>query len=113
MRDADTHGLPPGRCRITSPYDTDARYGGKRDLVWNGYKLHITETRDAEPAATDDDDDVPAAPPNLITHVATTDASVADVAMTEPIHAELARRRVGPPPGAARRALPGLRLPVG
>lgn len=94
-RDADTHGLPPGRCRITSPYDTDARYGGKRDLVWNGYKLHITETCDAEPA-TDDDDDVVSAPPNLITNVATTDASVPDVAMTAPIHHELARRGVLP-----------------
>jgi transposase len=93
MRDADTHGLPPGRCRITSPYDTDARYGGKRDLVWNGYKLHISETCDAEPAT---DDDVLAEPPNLITHVATTDASVPDAAMTEPIHAELARRGVLP-----------------
>jgi transposase len=92
MRDADTHGLPPGRSRITSPYDTDARWGGKRDLAWNGYKLHISETCDAEPA----DDDVPAGPPNLITHVATTDAAVPDVAMTEPIHAELARRRVLP-----------------
>ncbi|MBM0239387.1 IS1182 family transposase [Micromonospora sp. ATA32] len=92
MRDADTHGLPPGRCRITSPYDTDARWGGKRDLVWNGYKLHISETCDADPA-TDDD---AAGPPNLITHVATTDASVPDVAMTEPIHAELARRGVLP-----------------
>jgi hypothetical protein len=59
MRDAETHGLPPGRCRITSPYDLDARYGGKRDLLWNGYKLHISETCDAEPAtgpATGDDD---------------------------------------------------------
>lgn len=95
MRDAETHGLPPGRCRITSPYDLDARYGGKRDLVCNGYKLHISETCDAEPA-TADDDDVAAGPPNLITHVATTDASVPDVAMTEPIHAELARRGVLP-----------------
>jgi transposase len=94
MRDAETHGLPPGRCRITSPYDLDARRGGKRDLVWTGYKLHIAETCDAEPAAGGDD--VAAEPPNLITHVATTDASVADVAMTEPIHAELARRGVLP-----------------
>lgn len=93
MRDADTHGLPPGRRRITSPYDLDARYGGKRDLVWNGYKVHISETCDAEPAT---DHDVRAQPPNLITHVVTTDASVPDAAMTQPIHAELARRRVLP-----------------
>jgi hypothetical protein len=94
MRDADTHGLPPGRYRITSPYDLDARYGGKRDLVWNGYKLHISETCDAEPSTTDDDGAAQA--PNLITHVATTDASVPDATMTEPIHAELARRGVLP-----------------
>src|SRR5262249_57548165 len=35
-------------------------------------------------------------PPNLITYVATTDASVPDVAMTEPIHEAMARRRVLP-----------------
>jgi transposase len=28
LREADTDGLPPGRCRIISPYDTDARWGG-------------------------------------------------------------------------------------
>jgi transposase len=94
MRDADTHGLPPGRYRITSPYDTDARWGGKRDLTWNGYKLHISETCDGEPGR--DEDDLPLAAPNLITNVATTDASVPDAAMTEPIHAELARRHVLP-----------------
>lgn len=44
MREADSDGLPPGRSRITSPYDPDARWGGKRDLAWNGYKLHISET---------------------------------------------------------------------
>ncbi len=52
MRDADTHGLPPGRCRLTSPYDPDARWGGKRDLAWNGYKLHVSETCDADAADT-------------------------------------------------------------
>ena len=97
-READTDGLPPGRCRLTSPYDPDARWGGKRDLTWNGYKLHISETCDA------DADDTPVdlasyvadAPPNLITNVATTDASVPDVAMTEPIHEDLARRGLLP-----------------
>ena len=72
LREADTDGLPPGRCRIVSPYDTDARWGGKRDLTWNGYKLHISESCDAEPP-TAAVDDVPDTPPNLITNVATTD----------------------------------------
>ena len=96
LREADTDGLPPGRCRIASPYDTDARWGGKRDLTWLGYKLHISESCDAE-ASQRPADAVADTPPNLVTNVATTDASVPDVAMTEPIHQDLARRQV--PPG--------------
>jgi hypothetical protein len=36
------------------------------------------------------------APPNLITNVTTTDATVPDVAMTEPIHKDLQRRGLLP-----------------
>ncbi len=99
LREADTDGLPPGRHRIVSPYDTDARWGGKRDLTWCGYKLHVSESCDAEAPAgpVDRAGRVPDTPPNLITNVATTDASVPDVAMTEPIHHDLARRAL--PPG--------------
>jgi transposase len=93
-READIDGLPPGRCRIVSPYDTDARRGGKRDLFWTGYKLHISET------CTDEGEGPrpqgPVALPNIITHVATTDASVADTAMTTPIHEGMARRDLLP-----------------
>jgi len=98
LREADTDGLPPGRCRIVSPYDTDARWGGKRDLTWRGYKLHVSESCDAEAPQrpVDPAGQVPDAPPNLITNVATTDASVPDVAMTEPIHHDLQRREVLP-----------------
>jgi transposase len=98
LRDADTDGLPPGRSRIGSPYDTDARWGGKRDLVWYGYKLHISESCDARPPAAPVDrrDWVPDQPPNLITNTATTDASVPDVAMTAPIHADLDRKDLLP-----------------
>jgi hypothetical protein len=46
-READTDGLPPGRARLSSPYDTDARWAAKGDdLYWNGYKVHVTETCD-------------------------------------------------------------------
>jgi hypothetical protein len=37
-READTDGLPPGRTRLSSPYDLDARWAAKDDLFWNGYK---------------------------------------------------------------------------
>jgi len=31
--------------RLSSPYDTDARWAAKGDdLYWNGYKVHVTET---------------------------------------------------------------------
>ena len=42
-READTDGLPPGRARLSSPYDTDTRWAAKGDdLFWNGYKVHLT-----------------------------------------------------------------------
>jgi transposase len=91
MREADTDGFPPGRSKITSPYDLDARRSRKRGLAWNGYKLHVSETCDAIPGTGDD---TPL--PNLITNVATTDASVPDAAMTEPIHQDLDRRGLLP-----------------
>ena len=49
--------LPPGAARIASPYDPDARVGIKRSTRWDGYKLHLTETCDADGAN-----------PHLITH---------------------------------------------
>src|SRR5207249_439958 len=98
-RDADTHGLPPGRTMLICPYDTDARYGEKRGHGWSGYKVHISETcdntldhHDAEVDAEADADQ----PPNLITNVATTHAAVADSAMTVPIHRMLVERDLLP-----------------
>ncbi|WP_157383376.1 IS1182 family transposase [Nonomuraea coxensis] len=99
-------GLPPGRSRLTSPYDTDARWAAKGDdFFWNGYKVHISETCHT----TNDVDTVDEAaerenislgqaiaPPNLITNVATTDATVPDVTMTEKVHQHLRRRGLLP-----------------
>ncbi len=48
-KEPEGDGLPPGHARIASPYDTDARWGVKRDTFWLGYKLHITETCDDAP----------------------------------------------------------------
>ena len=44
-------GLPPGRDRLISPYDLDARHSVKRDQGWDGYKVHFTETCD-DPSCT-------------------------------------------------------------
>jgi transposase len=96
-RESDNQGLPPGRTRISSPYDTDTRWAAKGDdLFWNGYKVHISETCNIpEPPATPDG--APRAePPNVITNVSTTDATVPDTAMTTPIHAALDRRGLLP-----------------
>ena len=43
-REAEVEGLPPGRSRIASPYDTDARWGVKRDTFWNGYNGYSRDT---------------------------------------------------------------------
>jgi len=108
----DGDGLPPGHLRIASPYDTDARWAAKRDEFWLGYKLHITETCDdagpcrcrrpdtpVKPAERVTSRHEPACPqprPNLITHVATTTATVTDNQMTAPIHDALAAKHLTP-----------------
>ena len=103
-READTDGLPPGRARVSSPYDPDTRWAAKDDLFWNGYKLHLTETCDGDTTGGDTTgggdrtvrDRVPPAAPNIITNVATTHAAVPDAAMTTPIHEALAARDLLP-----------------
>lgn len=98
----DGDGLPPGHLKIISPYDLDARYSIKRDTGWGGYKVHFTETCDTPaPPATDGDGGAARRPrrgevPNLITNVATTTATVPDVAMTAPIHQDLADKGLTP-----------------
>jgi transposase len=111
-KEPEGDGLPPGHARIASPYDTDARWGAKREEFWLGYKLHITETCDdpppctcrpdpaaRQPAGGDAEHDTSCAQlvfPNLITNVATTDATVTDNQMTEPVHDALAARNLAP-----------------
>ncbi|WP_306341070.1 IS1182 family transposase [Streptomyces sp. AS13] len=75
---------PPGATRLVNPYDPEARVGVKRDTMWDGYKVHLTETCG--------ETDVP----NLVTNVATTVATVADNAMNEEIHTSLAARNCLP-----------------
>ncbi|WP_161981780.1 transposase [Streptomyces sp. TM32] len=82
-------GLPPGHLRIASPYDLDTRWSAKRDIFWNGFKLHVSET------CTDAPEKERTAP-NLITNVATTASTVPDTKALDGIHQQLQRRDLLP-----------------
>ena len=121
-KEPEGDGLPHGHIRIASPYDTDARWGVKREEFWLGCKLHVSETCDDAPPCTCGQACPAAGPcpgttgagagaqgsghdkhcehlafPNLITHVATTDATVTGNQMTSVIDDDLARKNL--PPG--------------
>lgn len=74
---------PPFSKRIVSPFDIEARQAAKRDNHWQGYKVHLTETCDADA-------------PKIITHVETRSAPEADTNATADIHAELANKALLP-----------------
>jgi hypothetical protein len=103
-------GLPPASIRLTSPYDTDARWAAKRDTFWNGYKVHISETcatqaddtarpasavMSAPGAARPKPDGAPRRP-NLITNIATTSSTLPDSKALEDIHRSQQHRGVLP-----------------
>lgn len=77
VRWRDPKDCPPGAKRLVSPYDTEVRFSKKRDTKWDGFKAHFTET--CEPDF-----------PNLLTHVATTAATVPDDHMAGAVHTALA-----------------------
>jgi len=71
--------------RIVSPYDPEARASRKRDTVWLGYKVHLTETCDQDPER-----------PHLITHVETTAATLQDCEVLAPIQEHLRQKALAP-----------------
>lgn len=75
--------LPPVGERVQSPYDPEMHYSIKGQLVWYGYKVHVTETCDADTA-------------HLITHVETCPAMQPDMTSTATIHARLAAKGLLP-----------------
>jgi transposase len=75
--------LPPVGERLQSPYDPEAHYSTKRQMEWSGYKVHVTETCDAEAA-------------HLVTHVMTCPAMQPDMASTADIHTCLADKGLLP-----------------
>src|SRR6266849_2866610 len=122
-KEPEGDGLPRGHLRIASPYDTDARWGVKREEFWLGYKLHVTETCDDPPPCScrqataaqqaaeghagvsrngherdreHGRDCAQLVFPNLITSVATTDATVTDNQKSETVHDALAARNLAP-----------------
>ncbi|MER8868262.1 IS1182 family transposase [Mesorhizobium sp. M0751] len=76
-------GIPPAVLFVSTPHDVDAHYARKNLASWVGYKVHLTETCDAD------------APP-IITHVRTTTAPVADDQATEPVHEALEQQGILP-----------------
>jgi transposase len=74
---------PPSAVRIASPYDLEARYSSKRHTHWVGYKVHLTETCDADQ-------------PDVITQIITTPATTPDCVMGPTIVHDLAARDLLP-----------------
>jgi transposase len=71
--------------RIVSPYDPQARSSRKRETVWVGYKVHLSETCDQDPSC-----------PHLITHVETTVATLQDTDVLAPIQEHLRAKALAP-----------------
>jgi transposase len=97
-RRTDEDGMPPGRYRLASPYDLDARWSAKGELFWLGYKIHLTEACE-DPSDTQAEAGVGGERgerPNLITDVLTTDATVPDAKALGQIHRALAERGLAP-----------------
>ncbi len=84
---------------VASPYDVEVRYSHKRGTEWRGYKVHLTETCDADQ-------------PHLITHVETTAATEQDGDAVVPIHEALARKAVVPKEHLVDRGYPSADLLV-
>ena len=83
LRWRDDEALPPSSLLLRSPYDPEARAGKKRSTTWIGYKVHVTETCDADA-------------PHLIVHVDTTPATAADYEQVDIIHTALQTAQLMP-----------------
>jgi len=75
--------LKPSGERLNSPYDPEACYWPRHDTAWIGYKVHLTETCDADSV-------------HLVTHVETTSSVIQDVTSTAGVHNALASKDLLP-----------------
>jgi transposase len=79
----DDNELPPSALLITSPYDVEARFARKKSTSWTGYKVHLTETCDADT-------------PHLIVEVMTTTATLPDGEVVGDVHEHLEKQDLLP-----------------
>ncbi len=75
--------LAPAGLLIQSPYEPQARFAHKRSTQWTGYRVHVSETCDADG-------------PRLITQVQTTPAPRADSESLDAIHESLQQKDLLP-----------------
>ena len=75
--------LPPSAVLITSPSDVEARSSRKKSTAWTGYKVHFTETCEADT-------------PHLMVEVAATSATIADGDIVGERNPRLATRQMLP-----------------
>jgi transposase len=78
-----TDQMLPAAELIATPHDPEARYTARRHQVWTGYRVHLTETCDADR-------------PHVITQVETTPATTPDVNVVDDIQADLAAANLLP-----------------
>jgi transposase len=75
--------IPPSSLRLSSPYDTEARYAHKRSTTWVGYNVPLTETGEEEPL-------------HIITNVQIEDAVMNDNDALPKIHHQLSQAELFP-----------------
>jgi transposase len=83
LRRRQAEDMPSAERRIISPYDTEARMSIRRSTEWTGYRVHLSETCEADK-------------PLLITNVETTPSTTPDSELTEPIHRHLEEKGLAP-----------------
>src|SRR5579859_7329606 len=82
---------------IRSPYDPEARTGKKREIIWLGYKVHLTETcQTPQVEAQAPEGQERRVAPQLVVQVQTTLANVQDVEVTARIQDGLAQANLLP-----------------
>jgi hypothetical protein len=86
---------PPikGKDVVVSPHETEARWAKKRSTVWQGYKLHVTETVVEKEEAEENKEEVDA---SFLSDIETSAANEGDNEVVDDIQARLIERDLKP-----------------